>query len=85
MDETTYQVILTLAFQDATSRNFKFNGVDEEAVSYGNVKNKVKAINANMPPEFAMTFVSNSGSPCIMISAAQIIAIQEEVIYNVAS
>lgn len=83
MEETVYQVIVTLAFQDATSRNFKFNGVDEEALA--TVKSKIKAINANMPPEFALTFVSNSGSPCIMISAAQLIATEEEVIYNVAS
>lgn len=77
---TTRQVVLTLAFRDATDRNFKFNGVEQSVLS--SVKDKVLAINANMPAYFAQTFVSDNGAECIMISAAQIIITEEEVIYN---
>lgn len=80
---TTKQVILTLAFKDATSRNFKFTGVDNEALP--DVKDKILAINADMPSTFATTFVSNGGASCVMIRAAQIITINEEVIYSVAT
>lgn len=77
---TTRQVVLTLAFRDATNRNFKFNGVEQSVLS--SVKDKIKAINADMPPYFAHTFVSDIGAECIMISAAEIITTEEEVIYN---
>lgn len=78
--EIQRSVILTLAFADATSRNFKFNGVDiEERV---NVPTKVKAINANMPAAFKTTFVSATGAECTMISRAQWIDTREEVIYS---
>lgn len=76
----TRQAVLTLAFRDATDRNFKFNGIDASAVV--GIKNKVLAINANMPEYFAQTFVSDNGSPCIMISGAQVIETEEEVIYS---
>lgn len=77
---TTRQVVLTLAFRDATDRNFKFNGVASTALP--DVKDKVLAINENMPEYFAKTFVSDNGADCIMISAAKIIVTEEEVIYN---
>lgn len=77
---TNRQVVLTLAFRDATDRNFKFNGVDQSALA--DVKSKIQAINDDMPPYFAHTFVSDSGAECIMISAAQIITTEEEVIYS---
>ena len=77
---TTRQVVLTLAFKDATDRNFKFNGVEQSAIP--NIKSKIQAINNNMPPYFAHTFVSDTGAECQMISAAQIITTEEEVIYS---
>lgn len=76
----TISATLTLAFRDATDRNFKFNGVDISNVA--DIKNKVLAINANMPDYFAQTFVSDSGSPCIMISKAQYTITDEEVVYS---
>lgn len=76
----TVQVVLTLAFRDATDRKFTFNGVDQSVLS--DVKDKVLAINANMPEYFAKTFVSDNGAECIMISGAQIITTEEEVIYS---
>jgi len=80
MEETTINVAITLAFQDSTSRTYTFSGVEEEAVP--DVKDKVLALNANMPDYFKRTFVSNAGASCVMISATKIISITEEVIYN---
>ena len=80
----TIQVILTLAFRDATDRNFKFNGVEQAATS--SIKDKITAINTGLAngqmPYFAQTFVSDNGAECIMISGAQKIETEEEVIYN---
>lgn len=77
---TNRQVVLTLAFRDATDRNFKFNGVDLSAIA--DIKDKVNAINDNMPEYFSKTFVSDTGADCIMISGAQVITTEEEVIYS---
>lgn len=76
----TRQAVLTLAFRDATDRTFKFNGIDPENVDA--IKSKVNAINDNMPDYFAQTFVSDAGAECIMISGAQVITTEEEVIYS---
>ncbi len=81
MEETT-SVTITLAFADATSRNFKFNGVDRTSEAYNLMKSKVMTINANMPAAFASTFVSDSGAQCIMISGLKSVTTQEEVIYS---
>lgn len=80
MEETTISVIITLAFSDATTRNIKFNGVDQAALA--GMKAKVKAINANMPAAFSTTFVSVIGAPCTMISRLQSVITTEEVIYS---
>lgn len=78
--ETTYNVIITLAFADATDRNITFRGVEAEEIS--NVKAKVKAINASYPANMARTFVSAIGAQSTMISKAQIVTTTEEVIYS---
>ena len=78
--ETTIKVQLTLVYSDATTRNLTFNGVEEEAIP--DVKEKVQAINANMPAVVAATFVSANGAPVTMIRSAKIITTQEEVIYR---
>ena len=80
MNETTISVTITLAFADATSRNFKFNGVTSEAVD--NMSDKVRIINANMPANFATTFVSDNGAQCVMISELKSVKTTEEVIYS---
>lgn len=81
---TTRQAVLKLAFRDATDRTFKFNGVDASKVA--DIKSKVIAINDSLAAgqlnNFAQTFVSDTGAECIMISTAQIITTEEEVIYN---
>lgn len=81
---TTRQAVLKLAFRDATDRTFKFNGVDPSKISA--IKDKVIAINDSLAAgqlnNFAQTFISDNGAECIMISAAQVITTEEEVIYN---
>lgn len=78
--ETTFSVIVTLAYADATTRNFKFNGVDPEI--FPTPVQKVKEINANMPAAFKTTFVSENGAECTMISRLQSVQTTEEVIYS---
>lgn len=81
MEESTISVIITLAFSDATTRNIRFNGVEKTEEFYS-MADKVKALNANMPPAFANTFVSAMGAPCTMISKLQSVETTEEVIYR---
>lgn len=78
---TVKSVKIKLAFQDASTRIYTFNDVDENLVP-AEVKEKVRAINANMPASFAVTFVSAGGAQCVMISEVQIIDKSEEVIYS---
>lgn len=78
--ETTNNVIITLAFADATDRNITFKGVDSEELA--NVKARVKAINANYPEAMARTFVSAIGAQSTMISKVQLVTVTEEVIYS---
>ena len=79
-EQPIFSVIVTLAFADATTRNFKFNGVEQEALN--NVKAKVLTINANMPANFKTTFISENGAECVMISKLQSVRTVEEVIYR---
>ena len=80
MATTVHSVQLKLAYSDATSKTITFNDVDNQALYQ--VKDKVNAINANMPAPFANTFVSSTGAPCTMIAQAKIIVTTEDVIYN---
>lgn len=81
---TTTSARITLVYEDATSKNYTFNGVDEMMI--GGVKDKVIAINQSLTAgtanDFANTFVSANGQPCKLISDARIITIEQEVIYN---
>lgn len=81
---TTRSVKIKLVYDDATSRTYTFNGVDGQYLP--DVKDNVKAINqsleAGTASNFANTFVSNLGSPCKLISNAQIIILNQEVIYS---
>ncbi len=78
--ETTLSVVITLAYDDATRRNYTFSGVAEEEIA--DVKDRILAINANMPANFRSTFVSEGGTQVKMIAAGKIITLEEEVIYN---
>lgn len=80
----TRSVKIKLAYDDATSRIYTFNGVD--SMYLPDVKDKVIAINesleAGTASNFANTFVSNAGSPCKMISSAKVVVTEQEVIYS---
>lgn len=80
----TRSVKIKLAYDDATSRIYTFNGVD--SMYLPDVKDKVIAINesleAGTAQNFANTFVSNNGSPCKMISSAKVVVTEQEVIYS---
>lgn len=79
----TRAVQFSLVFEDASTRNIKFNDVSESAIL--NVKDKLMTLNKNMPAAFASTFVSNDGASCILIKNAKIIYTEEEEIYNANS
>lgn len=77
-------VKLKLVYEDATSRTYSFNGVDDQALAP--VKVKVLDINdslsAGTATAFANTFVSDNGARCKMIADAQLISTEQIVIYQ---
>ncbi|MBQ3441657.1 MAG: hypothetical protein IJG33_00275 [Selenomonadaceae bacterium] len=83
MSSLTNNVIVTLLFEDDSTRNITFEGVaDEDLLS---VRAKIQAINANANNEYAnfyQTFISDDGEPVIKIESCKIVNIEEEVIYS---
>ena len=83
MSLLTNNVIVTLLFEDDSTRNITFEGVaDEDLLS---VRAKIQAINANANNEYAnfyQTFISDDGEPVIKIESCKIVNIEEEVIYS---
>ena len=76
-------VVVTLLFEDDSTRNYTFEGVADEDLL--NVRAKINAINANANNEYAnfyQTFVSNDGEAFTKISNCKIVAIDEEVVYS---
>ena len=83
MSSLTNNVVLTLLFEDDSTRNITFEGVDEDDLI--DVKSKIRAINANANNEYAnfyQTFISDDGEPVLKIESAKIVSIEEEVIYS---
>ncbi|MBR2774295.1 MAG: hypothetical protein IKD73_04805 [Selenomonadaceae bacterium] len=83
MSSLTNNVIVTLLFEDDSTRNITFENVaDEDLLS---VRAKIQAINANANNEYAnfyQTFISDDGEPVIKIESCKIVNIEEEVIYS---
>lgn len=83
MSLQTNNVVVTLLYNDNSTRNITFEGVaDEDILS---IKNKIKAINANENNEYAnfyQTFVSNDGMAVTKIESCKIVRINEDVIYS---
>ena len=83
MSSLTNNVIITLLFEDDSTRNINFENVaDEDLLS---VRAKIQAINANANNEYAnfyQTFISDDGEPVIKIESCKIVNIEEEVIYS---
>ena len=83
MSTLTNNVVVTLLFEDDSTRNITFEGVEEDDLA--DIKSKIQSINANANNEFAnfyQTFISDDGEPVIKIESCKIISTQEEVIYS---
>lgn len=83
MSSRTNNVVITLLYDDDSTRNITFEGVANDDLMA--VKSKIQSINANANNEFAnfyQTFVSDDGEPVVKIESCKIISIEEEVIYS---
>ena len=83
MSSLTNNVVVTLLFDDDSTRNITFEGVEEDDLA--DIKEKIQSINANANNEYAnfyQTFVSDDGEPVVKIESCKIVAIDEEVIYS---
>ena len=83
MSLQTNNVVVTLLFNDNSTRNITFESVASADLT--SVKSKIQSINANANNEFAnfyQTFISDDGEPVIKIESAKIVQIEEEVIYS---
>lgn len=78
--ESELSLVMTLAYEDATRRNYTFGGVEPEEA--GEIKDRILAINADMPANFKSTFVSDGGAQCKMIAGGKLIYTEETVIYS---
>ena len=83
MSSSQNNVVITLLYDDDTTRNYTFEGVATADLS--TVKSKIQSINANANNDYAnfyQTFVSKDGEAVIKIESAKIVEIEEEVIYS---
>lgn len=83
MSSLTNNVIVTLLFNDASTRNIVFEGVADEDLAF--VKAKIQSINANSNGEyenFYKTFISDDGAAIVKIEACKIVSTMEEVVYG---
>ncbi len=83
MSSLTNNVVITLLFNDDSTRNITFENVASEDLM--TVKAKIQSINANANNEFAnfyATFVSDDGEPVVRIESCKIVSTQEDVIYS---
>lgn len=83
MSSLTNNVVITLRFDDDSTRNITFENVASEDLM--TVKAKIQSINDNANNEYAnfyATFVSDDGEPVVKIESCKIVSIQEEVIYS---
>ena len=83
MSSLTNNVVLTLLFEDDSTRNITFEGV--ASADLAAVKLKIISINENANNEYAnfyQTFVSDDGEPVVKIESCKIVSIEEDVIYS---
>ena len=83
MASLTNNVVITLLFNDDSTRNITFENVASEDLM--TVKSKIQSINANANNEYAnfyATFVSDDGEPVVRIESCKIVSTQEDVIYS---
>lgn len=83
MSSNQNNVIITLFYEDDSTRNYTFENV--ATADLISVKSKIQSINANANNEYAnfyQTFISSDGEAVTSISSAKIVQIEEEVIYS---
>ena len=83
MSSRTNNVVITLLYDDDSTRNITFEGV--ASADLAAIKAKIQSINANANNEYAnfyQTFVSDDGEPVVKIESCKIVSIEEEVIYS---
>lgn len=81
---TTTNLKVTIAYLDATSRNYTIQNVASD-IDPDDVKAQITAFNQaaeQTGSNVQQTFVSDNGARITTISGAEIITIEEEVIYN---
>lgn len=77
---TKTNAMLTLNYEDNSTRNVTFKDIDVSEMQY--MADRVKTINTNMSSNFRGTFISDNGAAVRSISKAQVIRTTEEVIYS---
>ena len=83
MSSRQNNVVITLLYNDDSTRTYTFEDVAQADLAY--VKRKIQSINANDNNDYAdfySIFVSKDGAAVTMIESAKIVAIEEEVIYS---
>lgn len=75
-----YEASLKFMYDDATTRTYKFSPVS--SADLNGIRDKVKAINANVTDDLKQTFLSKDGSPFMRIAEASYTGTEEEVIYR---
>ena len=82
---TTNSAVLTLEYDDASTRNVTFNNVDDAALA--NIKDRAISLNTALADStqaapYRETFISDGGEPIKRISKAKYIVTEESVIYR---
>ncbi len=83
MSSVSNNVVITLLYEDDSTRKYTFENVSSEDAAA--VKAKILKINANANDEYAnfyQTFVSDDGAAVLRIDDAKIVSIEEEIIYG---
>lgn len=82
---TTNSAVLTLEYDDASTRNVTFNDVDDLALA--NIKTRAMDLNDTIADSiqgaaYRETFISDNGAPITRISKAKYTVTEETVIYR---
>lgn len=82
---TTNTIGLTFEYDDKTTRNYNFTGMDNSALT--NLKTRVLDFNNTVADQtqgapYKETFISDDGSPITKISKAKYTIAEEQVIYR---
>ena len=83
MSSRQNNLVITLLYEDDTTRTYTFEGV--ATADLPSIKSKIRAINENANNDYAnfyQTFVSKDGEAFTRIESAKVIQIEEEVIYS---